>query len=205
MTQCLCLSFSFVTNVSKGIHPLTVQMWDSCSGAEMSVWQREVRVEMSKCWSPTFHRVKLVVQHSKFRHFPSCGLSFVAVWREFSYELSLFPTMFVAAWNPFFFFLRTTHISSLETLKLILLFCFGVYFFTCTNVLHVFAGAFVSRLSLAVFLVCIRLILILSFYSVLPQLLWPNHWIIIEITQFVWVCQIGQTCHNLFYIVAVIL
>lgn len=49
MTQCLCLSFSFVTNVSEGIHPLTVQMWDSCSGAEMSVWQREVRVEMSKC------------------------------------------------------------------------------------------------------------------------------------------------------------
>lgn len=75
----------------------------------------------------------------------------------------------------------------------------------CTYVLHVFTSAYFSRLSVAVFLVCIRLILILSFYSVLPQLLWPNHWIIIEITQFVWVCQIGLTCHNLFYIVAVIL
>ena len=137
MTQCLCLSFSFVTNVSKGIHPLTVQMWDSCSGAEMSVWQREVRVEMSKCWSPTFHRVKLVVQHSKFRHFPSCGLSFVAVWREFSYELSLFPTMFVAAWNPFFFFFTYyTHFFPWNTQVNSAVLLWGIFFhmhkrFTC--------------------------------------------------------------------------
>ncbi len=30
-------------------------MWDSCSGHEMSVWQREARLEMLKRWNPTFH------------------------------------------------------------------------------------------------------------------------------------------------------